>query len=89
MKTVVIGCTHAGTSAVKSILKTAPDMEVVVFERNENVSFLSCGIALYIGEVVKDAESLFYSNPKELESLGARVHMEHNVLEIDEVNKAF
>lgn len=87
MKTVVIGCTHAGTSAVKSILKTAPDMEVVVFERNDNVSFLSCGIALYIGEVVEDAQSLFYSNPAELESLGARVHMEHNVLEIDEVNK--
>src|SRR5699024_11669972 len=51
-------------------------MEVVVFERNDNVSFLSCGIALYIGEVVKDAQSLFYSNPEELESLGAKVHME-------------
>lgn len=87
MKTVVIGCTHAGTSAVKSILKNNPDMEVVVFERNDNVSFLSCGIALYIGDVVQDAQSLFYSNPEELESLGARVHMEHNVLEIDEVNK--
>src|SRR5690554_637374 len=87
MKTVVIGCTHAGTSAVKSILKNHPDMEVVVFERNDNVSFLSCGIALYIGDVVKDAQSLFYSNPEELTSLGAQVNMEHNVTDIDEVNK--
>lgn len=87
MKTVVIGCTHAGTSAVKSILKNHPDMEVVVFERNDNVSFLSCGIALYIGDVVKDAQSLFYSNPEELTSLGAQVNMEHNVIDIDEVNK--
>ncbi|NLL75606.1 MAG: NAD(P)/FAD-dependent oxidoreductase, partial [Erysipelothrix sp.] len=60
MKVVVIGCTHAGTSAVKAILKEAPDAEVVVFERNDNVSFLSCGIALYIGGVVKDAQELFY-----------------------------
>ena len=87
MKTVVIGCTHAGTSAVKSILNQHPDMEIVVFERNDNISFLSCGIALYIGEVVKDAESLFYSNPQELKDLGAKVNMEHNVLELDEVNK--
>ena len=87
MKTVVIGCTHAGTSAVKSILKEDPNMEVVVFERNDNVSFLSCGIALYIGDVVKDAQELFYSNPEELKSLGAKVHIEHNVLEVDDVNK--
>lgn len=87
MKTVVIGCTHAGTSAVKSILKNQPGMEVVVYERNDNVSFLSCGIALYIGDVVKKAESLFYSNPEELKELGAQVNMEHNVLEVDEVNK--
>ncbi|HZJ87088.1 MAG TPA: FAD-dependent oxidoreductase, partial [Erysipelothrix sp.] len=87
MKTVVVGCTHAGTSAVKSILNTHPDMEVVVFERNDNVSFLSCGIALYIGEVVKEAEELFYSSPQELAELGAQVNMEHNVLELDEINK--
>lgn len=87
MKTVVIGCTHAGTSAVKSILKNNPGNEVIVFERNDNVSFLSCGIALYIGGVVKDAQSLFYSNPEELASLGAKINMEHDVLEIDEVAK--
>ncbi len=87
MKVVVIGCTHAGTSAVKSIINEAPDAEVVVFERNDNVSFLSCGIALYIGEVVKKAEELFYSNPEELRSLGAEINMEHNVTNVDDVNK--
>ncbi len=87
MKVVVIGCTHAGTSAVKAILKEAPDAEVVVFERNDNVSFLSCGIALYIGGVVKDAQELFYSNPEELSTLGAQINMEHNVTNVDEVNK--
>ena len=87
MKVVVIGCTHAGTSAVKSIIQEDPSAEVVVFERNDNVSFLSCGIALYIGEVVKNAEELFYSNPAELEALGAQINMEHNVTNVDDVNK--
>lgn len=83
MKVVVIGCTHAGTSAVKTILNDNPEVEVSVYERNDNISFLSCGIALYVGGVVKDPAGLFYSNPDELAQMGASVHMEHNVTEID------
>ncbi|WP_159721833.1 FAD-dependent oxidoreductase [Enterococcus sp. CSURQ0835] len=83
MKVVVVGCTHAGTAAIKNILSTHPEAEVTVFERNDNISFLSCGIALYVGGVVKDPAGLFYSSPEELAKLGATVHMEHNVTEID------
>ena len=83
MKVVVIGCTHAGTAAVKTILNENPGAEVVVYERNDNISFLSCGIALYIGGVVKDPQGLFYSDPEELESLGADVNMEHDVTNVD------
>ena len=87
MKVVVIGCTHAGTAAVKSILKNHPEAEVTVYERNDNISFLSCGIALYVGGVVKDPAGLFYSNPEELSSLGATVKMEHDVTDVDTENK--
>ncbi|MBS4461600.1 MULTISPECIES: FAD-dependent oxidoreductase [unclassified Facklamia] len=83
MKVVVIGCTHAGTAAVKTILNENPEAEVVVYERNDNISFLSCGIALYVGGVVKDPQGLFYSNPEELAALGAEVHMEHDVTNVD------
>lgn len=83
MKVVVVGCTHAGTASVKTILNDHPEAEVVVYERNDNVSFLSCGIALYVGGVVKDPQGLFYSSPEELASLGAKVNMEHDVLEVD------
>lgn len=83
MKVVVVGCTHAGTAAIKNILSTHPEAEVTVFERNDNISFLSCGIALYVGGVVKDPAGLFYSSPEELAKLGATVHMEHDVTEID------
>jgi len=87
MKVVVVGCTHAGTAAVKTILNDNPGTEVVVYERNDNISFLSCGIALYVGGVVKDPQGLFYSSPDELASLGATVRMEHDVTSIDTVGK--
>lgn len=88
MKVIVIGCTHAGTAAVKTILADHPDAQVKVYERNDNVSFLSCGIALYVGGVIKDPQGLFYSSPEELKKLGADVHMQHDVLEVDLAQKA-
>lgn len=87
MKVVVVGCTHAGTAAVEQILEEHPETEVTVYERDDNISFLSCGIALYLGRKVKHLEDMFYADPKDLESLGAKVYMKHDVLKIDSKNK--
>ncbi|WP_105956547.1 FAD-dependent oxidoreductase [Apilactobacillus quenuiae] len=87
MKIIVVGCTHAGTFAVKETLKNNPQAEVTVYERNDNISFLSCGIALYLDGKVKDPNGLFYSNPKELSDLGADIQMSHNVKSIDPETK--
>lgn len=83
MKIAVIGCTHAGTAAVKGLLAKHDNLDITVYERNDNVSFLSCGIALHVGGVVKRAEELFYASPIELEELGATMRMKHDVLNID------
>ncbi len=69
MKIVVIGCTHAGTATVTQMANLYPEAHITVYERNDNISFLSCGIALHVGEVVHDAEQLFYSN-RAIEAVG-------------------
>ncbi len=63
MKVVVIGCTHAGTAAVQEILNRDPETEVAVYERNADISFLSCGIYLYLGGVVRDLHDVFFMLP--------------------------
>lgn len=83
MKIAVIGCTHAGTAAVVNAAKLYPEAQITVYERNDNVSFLSCGIALYVGGVVKDPQGLFYSSPQQLADLGVVTHMRHEVLSVD------
>ena len=79
MKVAVIGCTHAGTAAILNLKRIYPDSEVTVFERNDNISFLSCGIALYVGGVVKDPQGLFYCSPDKLRELNVDTRMKHNV----------
>lgn len=83
MKVAVIGCTHAGTAAIVNTAKLYPDAEITVYERNDNISFLSCGIALYVGGMVKDPEGLFYSSPQQLADLGVKTKMLHEVISVD------
>ncbi|SFF65013.1 NADPH-dependent 2,4-dienoyl-CoA reductase, sulfur reductase [Halobacillus alkaliphilus] len=87
MKIAVIGSTHAGTAAVTNMANLYPDADITVYERNDNVSFLSCGLALYVGGVVKDPQGLFYSSPEELQKLGVTMKMQHDVEGIDTTNQ--
>ena len=83
----IVGCTHAGTFAATSILREHPDWNVHVFERGDTLSFLSCGIALWVGDHVSDPRKMFYSSPAELEKLGATMHMRTDVTDIDVAGK--
>lgn len=87
MKVIVIGCNHAGTWAAKTLKATDPNCQVVTYDRNDNISFLACGIALWVGGVVKDPKGLFYASPEGLKSEGIEVYMGHEVTKIDWANK--
>jgi NADPH-dependent 2,4-dienoyl-CoA reductase/sulfur reductase-like enzyme len=86
-KVVVVGVNHAGTSAIRTLLSQNKNHDVVAFDRNDNISFLGCGIALTVSGVVQNVNDLFYSNCNELESLGADVRMSHDVIKIDTEKK--
>lgn len=87
MKVSIIGCTHAGTFAAQTILTQHPDWEVTVFERNDNLSFLSCGIALWVSDRVSDPNKMFYSSPDDLAKLGANMMMQHDVTDVNVEDK--
>lgn len=87
MKVVIIGCTHAGTITASQILQNHSETEVTIYEKNDNVSFLSCGIATYLGGVAKNIDDMFYSSPEALKKLGANVKMQHEVTSVDLAKK--
>lgn len=86
-KIVVVGANHAGTACINTILDNYKDKEVVVFDANSNISFLGCGMALWIGKQIAGAEGLFYSNKEILTGKGAKIYMETKVDYIDYSNK--
>lgn len=84
MKVIVLGCNHAGTFAATKMKEFHGDsVEVVTYDRNDNISFLACGIALWVGGVVKEPKGLFYASPEGLAAAGIKVNMGHEVTNID------
>lgn len=83
-KIVVVGANHAGTACINTMLDNfGAENEVVVFDQNSNISFLGCGMALWIGKQIDGPEGLFYSDKEKLEAKGAKVYMESPVTSID------
>lgn len=82
-KVVIVGANHAGTAAANQILALDPSVELTILDRNSNISFLGCGMALWIGNQISTGDGLFYSSAEVLESKGAKVHMETAVTNID------
>ncbi len=86
-KIIVIGANHAGTACINTICDNYKEHEVVVYDRNSDISFLACGMALWIGKQISKPDGLFYASKELLESKGATVHMEAEITSIDFDNK--
>lgn len=82
-KIIVVGANHAGTAAIRTILNNYPEHELTVYDSNNNISFLGCGMALWIGNQISKPDGLFYASKEEFESKGAKVYMEAEVYDVD------
>jgi NADPH-dependent 2,4-dienoyl-CoA reductase/sulfur reductase-like enzyme len=83
MKIVIIGANHAGIAAANTLLDNFPGNEVVLIEKNSNLSYLGCGSALWIGRQIPTYEDLFYTRPEAFEKKGAKILMETLVTNVD------
>ncbi len=82
-KIIIIGANHAGTACANQLLGSGQDLQVTLIDRNSNISFLGCGMALWIGDQISTGDGLFYNCPENFEKQGATVHMETEVETID------
>ena len=83
MKVVIIGTNHAGIAAANTLLDNYKDIEVVMLDKNSNLSYLGCGTALWVGRQIPGNDGLFYTNQKDFEQKGAKISLETEVENID------
>ncbi|HIY58821.1 MAG TPA: FAD-dependent oxidoreductase, partial [Candidatus Tetragenococcus pullicola] len=86
MKVIVVGSSHGGYEAVRELLMGAPDTQIQWYEKGDFVSFLSCGMQLYLEGYVKDVNAVSYSSAEEMEEKGVSVFVEQEITAIDPKN---
>lgn len=83
MKVVIIGTNHAGIAAANTLLENYEDIELVMLDRNTNLSYLGCGTALWVGRQIDGYDHLFYTRPEDFENKGAKILLETEVTDVD------
>ncbi|MGX7243358.1 FAD-dependent oxidoreductase [Enterococcus quebecensis] len=73
MKVIVLGSSHGGYEAVEELLNHHPDAEIQWYEKGDFISFLSCGMQLYLEGKVKDVNSVRYMTAENMENRGVSV----------------
>lgn len=83
MKVIVVGSSHGGYEAVREVLADQPDAEIQWYEKGDFLSFLSCGMQLYLEGVVKNVNDVSYATPEGMRAQGVSVFTETEVTSID------
>lgn len=83
MKVIVVGSSHGGYEAVRELLQDYPQAEIQWYEKGNFISFLSCGMQLYLEGVVKDVNSVRYATPTSMEKQGVHVFVQQDVTAVD------
>ena len=85
MKIVIVGAVAGGATAAARLRRLNEDAEIIMFERDEYISFANCGLPYYIGGVIKDRSRLLVQT---VEGMSNRFNLDiRNLTEVVAVNR--
>ena len=65
-KTVIIGGVAGGATAAARLRRLDEDMEIVIIEKGNYISYANCGLPYYIGGVIKNRDALLVQTPESM-----------------------
>ena len=81
-KVVIVGASHGGHESAIRILDKYENVDVTIYEAGDFVSFMSCGMELFLEGKTIGQDYVRNFSPEELESRGGRVVNNHQVTAI-------
>jgi len=80
---LVIGGVAAGPKAAAKAKRCDPQMEIVIYQGEEEISYAGCGLPYFISGMIKDRDKLISRTPGKFAQDGIRVLKGRRVEEID------
>ena len=87
MKVIIIGAVAAGTSAAAQIMRNDKEADVVIYEKDRDISYSACGFPYHIGGKVGFSDVVPRTPASFSEKYGVQVHSGHEVTKIDPAAK--
>lgn len=83
MKVIIIGGIAAGMSAAAKLRRADREAEIIVYEKQDYISFGACGLPYYVGDYFEDKERMIVRTKEQMEQMGIHVCLQHEVLNVD------
>jgi NADPH-dependent 2,4-dienoyl-CoA reductase/sulfur reductase-like enzyme/rhodanese-related sulfurtransferase len=80
---LVIGGVAAGPKAAAKARRCDPQMEIIVYQEEEEISYAGCGLPYYISGVVKERRELLSRTAGQFAQEGIRIKKHRRIEEID------
>lgn len=86
-KVLIVGGVAGGASAAARLRRLDEEAQIIMFERDEYISFANCGLPYYIGESIKERSKLLVQTPEGMNSrFNIDVRVNSEVIRIDADN---
>jgi len=95
-KVLIVGGVAGGASAAARLRRLDEEMEIIIFERGEHISYANCGLPYYVSGVIADRGSLLVQTPEGMQKRFAidvriysevtRIFPDEKVVEVQEAN---
>lgn len=88
MKVVIVGGVAGGATTATRLRRLDENLEIVLFERGEHISFANCGLPYYIGDIIKTEDDLLVQTPEKFKKrFNIDVRIKQEVIKIDKEKK--
>jgi NADPH-dependent 2,4-dienoyl-CoA reductase/sulfur reductase-like enzyme/rhodanese-related sulfurtransferase len=88
MRIIVIGAVAAGTSAAAKARRNTEEAEIVIYEKDQDISYSGCGMPYFLGGEVSNARDLTPRDPVFFKSkYNVDIKIGHEVVSLDPVDK--
>ncbi len=67
-KVLIVGGVAGGASTAARLRRLDENAEIIMFERDEYISFANCGLPYYIGESIKERSKLLVQTPEAMKA---------------------
>jgi len=67
-KTLIIGGVAGGATTAARLRRRNEEMQIVMFERGEYISYANCGLPYYVGDTIKSREALLLQTPQAMKN---------------------